>query len=81
MGPCEHGPVIYIEPEGWYYQNVAPDDAEMILQSLSEGKVYEKVLPRDETGKPVLIPTEDNIPFPCRTAQNSSWADEEYVSP
>jgi len=63
MGPCEHGPVIYIEPEGWYYQNVSPDDAEMILRTLSNGEVYEKTLPKDITGKPVLVPTEKNIPF------------------
>ncbi len=63
MGPCEHGPVIYIEPEGWYYQNVSSEDVENILQTLSEGKICEKVLPKDETGKPVMDPTAENIPF------------------
>ena len=22
MGPCESGPVVHVEPEGWYYQKV-----------------------------------------------------------
>ena len=26
MGPCENGPIVHVEPEGWYYRKVTPED-------------------------------------------------------
>lgn len=63
MGPCENGPIVYIEPNGFYYQKVKPADVDIILKSLHEGKVCESLAPRYVSGKNYTEPTSDNIPF------------------
>ncbi len=38
LGPCARGPVLVIEPDGTFYQNVAPADAAEIVSSHIIGK-------------------------------------------
>lgn len=63
MGPCEHGPVVYVEPEGWYYQKVTPEGAEEILLAAAEGRVCEKYCPRGGDGVRLANPTAEHIAF------------------
>ena len=51
MGPCGRGPVVHLEPEGRYYEKVAPEDVDKILSALSEGRVYGQ---KDITREPFL---------------------------
>lgn len=66
MGPCELGPVVYVEPEGWYYQKVSPLQARDFLKAVAEGKVFEAFAPLDGRGKRLASPTEANVPFLAR---------------
>lgn len=63
MGPCENGPIVHVEPEGWYYQKVAPGDAAGILESVYEGRPYMPKAMPGKDGKPSAAPTAENIPF------------------
>lgn len=63
MGPCEFGPIVYIEPEGWYYQKVTPGAATDILNSVSAGVVCEKFAPFGTDKKRLGCPTVENIEF------------------
>lgn len=63
MGPCEHGPVVYVEPEGWYYHNVSPEHARGLLEAVSAGEAYMPCAPFDRDGKRLDDPREKNIPF------------------
>ena len=63
MGPCESGPVVHVEPEGWYYQKVTPDDVKGILDSLKEGRPYMPKAMSGKDGKPSGDPKAENIPF------------------
>lgn len=63
MGPCELGPVVYVEPEGWYYQKVSPLHVRDFLKAVTDGKVFEDFAPFDGHGKRLVSPTEANIPF------------------
>lgn len=63
MGPCELGPVVYVEPEGWYYHKVLPEHAAGLLEAVSAGKVYAPCAPFGSDGKRLDEPREDNIPF------------------
>lgn len=63
MGPCENGPIVHVEPEGWYYRKVTPEDAAGILDSLKEGRPYMAKAMYGKDGKPSEDPTAENIPF------------------
>lgn len=63
MGPCENGPIVHVEPDGWYYQKVAPGDAAGILESVKEGRPYMPKAMPGKDGKPSAVPTAENIPF------------------
>ena len=62
-GFCERGPLVVIEPENILYQQVKEEDvAEIISQTLLEGKVADRLLYLDpQTGK--IIVHESDIPF------------------
>ncbi|MCF8037127.1 MAG: NADH-quinone oxidoreductase subunit NuoF [Desulfobacteraceae bacterium] len=62
-GFCSRGPLVIVKPHGYFYQKVAPKDAEEIVeQTLIEGKPVERLLYKDpKTGDPIL--TEEEIPF------------------
>ncbi len=63
MGPCEGGPIVRVEPEGRYYQKVAPADVRGILKSLAEGRPYAEKAMYGHDGKPASDPIADRIPF------------------
>lgn len=62
-GFCGRAPLIVIEPQGIFYQQLAPEDVpDIILQTLKNGKVIEHLLYLDpKTGQ--RIPYERDIPF------------------
>ena len=60
-GFCEMGPLLLIEPAGWLYLKVKPEDCEEILESSIIGdKPVERLL-FHENG--VIYPTQEEIPF------------------
>lgn len=43
-GFCNHGPLVRIDPEGWVYTKVRPEDVDEIIQkSIIEGKYIERL--------------------------------------
>ena len=43
-GYCKHGPLVRIDPEGWLYTKVHPEDVDEIIQkSVIEGKYIERL--------------------------------------
>ncbi len=63
MGPCENGPIVHVEPEGWYYQAVKTTDVEDILRSVREGHIHRNNAMRGKNRQLLKDPTEENIPF------------------
>ena len=55
LGPCAHGPVITVQPDGIFYQGVRAEDVDEIVgEHLVEGRVVERLCRRSEAdGKPV----------------------------
>ena len=41
---CEHGPVMVIYPQGWWYGELNEDKLDQILDSLEEGEPVEDLL-------------------------------------
>ncbi len=62
-GFCSRGPLVIVQPHGYFFQRVKPKDAEEIVKTtLMEGKPVERLLYKDtKTGEPIL--TEKEIPF------------------
>jgi NADH:ubiquinone oxidoreductase subunit F (NADH-binding)/(2Fe-2S) ferredoxin len=62
-GFCQQGPLVVLEPDGFFYSRVKPDDVPYIAQSLlPEAKPVERLFYRHPvTGKP--IPHYRDIPF------------------
>ena len=45
QGPCAKGPVITVQPEGVFYQNVKPSDVDKIVKKhLKQGKIVEDLI-------------------------------------
>ena len=63
MGPCEHGPIVHIEPNGWYYYKVQVSDIDELLASIKSGTPSARLSPKDKEGKSVMPPTSANIDF------------------
>ncbi|MBQ5672318.1 MAG: (2Fe-2S) ferredoxin domain-containing protein, partial [Oscillospiraceae bacterium] len=43
-GFCNHGPLVRIDPEGWVYTKVQPEDVDEIIEkSVLEGKYIERL--------------------------------------
>jgi len=63
QGFCSRGPLVLIRPQGFFYQQVKPKDAEEIVErTLMKGEPLERLLYRlPGTGEPVF--TEQEIPF------------------
>lgn len=63
FGFCEKGPIVKIFPEGTFYIQVKPEDAEGILVNLLEGKppLEEHLYVNPATGR--TISKQDDIPF------------------
>ena len=71
-GFCSRAPVVVVQPAGFFYQNVAPDDAaEIVATTLMEGKPVDRLLAVDyQTGE--HVPLEKDIPFYKHQTQASS---------
>lgn len=63
IGPCELGPMVYVEPEGWYYQRVSPAQAGDLLKAVAAGVVFEQCVPAGRDGKKLAEPRQEHIPF------------------
>jgi len=49
LDQCEHGPVVVIYPEGTWYGNVMPKDAEeIVVEHLVGGRLVERLRLSDE---------------------------------
>lgn len=60
-GFCEMGPLVRIEPSGWLYLKVRPEDAEEIIEmTLVGGKPVDRLLYKKDG---VTFPTQEEIPF------------------
>ncbi|HUV31523.1 MAG TPA: NADH-ubiquinone oxidoreductase-F iron-sulfur binding region domain-containing protein [Acidobacteriota bacterium] len=58
-GLCEKGPLVVIEPQGWFYTRVKPKDVEEILErSIRNGEIIDKLLYTD----PATNRTEETYP-------------------
>lgn len=68
LGPCAQGPVIVIEPEQTFYENLKVGDADdIVVEHLKNGRPVERLVPKDtKSGKPVLK-QEENIFFKKQT--------------
>lgn len=60
-GFCEMGPLVRIEPQGWLYIKVKPEDcAEIIETSIIGGKIVERLSYKVDNK---TYPTQEEIPF------------------
>lgn len=62
-GFCEMGPIVRIEPQGYFYVRVKEEDArEIVEKTVERGEVIERLLYKSpETGE--VFMTEESIPF------------------
>jgi NADH-quinone oxidoreductase subunit F len=63
LGPCAQGPVIVVDPDQTFYENLKPEDAsDIVNEHLRKGKPVERLMPRDaKSNKPV--PKQDQMDF------------------
>lgn len=60
-GFCEMGPLVRIEPQGWLYIKVKPDDCEEIVeQSILRDEIVERLIYKKEEKS---YPRQEDIPF------------------
>ncbi|MFP4380427.1 MAG: NADH-ubiquinone oxidoreductase-F iron-sulfur binding region domain-containing protein [Candidatus Sumerlaeia bacterium] len=63
QGFCQMGPLMTIEPEGFFFVKVKPEDAtEIVETTLKGGQVVERLLYK-EPGREATCPTAHEIPF------------------
>lgn len=61
-GFCEKGPLMAIKPNGVFYKRVQVEDvAEILTETIKNGKLVERLLYEDQNNQKVL--SEDKIPF------------------
>lgn len=61
-GFCNQSVLVVVEPEGWLYCKVKPEDAEEIVeQTIKNGKPVDRLAYKDPNGKAILKKAE--IPF------------------
>ncbi|HOW88399.1 MAG TPA: NAD(P)H-dependent oxidoreductase subunit E, partial [Candidatus Omnitrophota bacterium] len=63
LGPCAQGPVIVVEPDRVFYENLKPADAsDIVNEHLRKGKPVERLMPRDiKSGQ--SVPKQDQMDF------------------
>lgn len=62
-GFCEMGPIIMIQPEGYFYVQVKEEDAkEIVEKTVEKGELIERLLYKDTKQDKVFV-TCDSIPF------------------
>ncbi len=47
MGLCALGPLVAVQPEGWLYQHVRPEDADVVVASLGQQPSEQLLVPPD----------------------------------
>jgi len=62
QGLCQKGPIMKIEPYGYFYQKVTPNNAQEILSTFTTGQPARELLFRESFIKPPIEKMED-IPF------------------
>jgi len=63
LGYCDREPLVIVRPNGFFYPQPKPKDAEeIVLESLIEGKPIERLFMK-ASGNGHLIRTEDEVPF------------------
>ena len=63
QGLCEAGPIVTVDPAGYFYVRVRPEDAEEIFENtIRDGKVVERLLYRDGEDA-VPLQTAQKAPF------------------
>ncbi|MDR1585843.1 MAG: NADH-quinone oxidoreductase subunit NuoF [Treponema sp.] len=85
-GLCEEGPVVKILPDDVSYYRVSPADVPEILARLASGGLVERLLGKDNEGKPVR--SGKDHPFYARqmkialrnTGETEPWSVEDYTS-
>ena len=69
-GFCENGPVIVIEPEDVFYNNVRPEDVpDIVSETLVDGRFVRRLLYKDVATKSKIIKEKD-IPFFGKQVRN-----------
>ena len=60
MGPCDLGPVMLVHPEGTFYQRVtALDVPKLVEEHFIKGRLYTKLLPKDDVTADVVTTQRD----------------------
>jgi len=76
-GFCNQSVLVSVEPDGWLYTKVTPEDVEEIIeQTIKNGKPVERLAFKDTDGKPIL--KRADIPFYKKTNTNrvrKMWSD------
>lgn len=63
LGPCAMGPVMIVNPDCTFYQNVQPEDAaEIIEKHIKEGTVVERLVIK-EGPQSTVVPRQDEVEF------------------
>jgi len=63
MGPCGMGPSVVVQPGGYFYQKVRPEDAtDIVREHLLGGRPVERLMVTDPSTDSAQ-PTMDDIPF------------------
>lgn len=63
MGPCEHGPLVLVYPEGVLYRRASAEDvAEIVEEHFLKGRVVQRLLFRSEAAERI-VREKRSIPF------------------
>lgn len=76
FGLCVNGPVVLIYPQDAMYIKVTVDDVEEIVDSLSQGKLVERLLPEDDGEK---VYKKNDLKF-CKKQMYLARKNAEYMS-
>ncbi|GHV75878.1 NADH-quinone oxidoreductase subunit F [Spirochaetia bacterium] len=61
-GFCNQSVLVVVEPQGWLYTHVKPEDAEDIVElTIKQGKPVDRLAYKGPDGKPII--KKDDIPF------------------
>ena len=76
FGLCVNGPIVLIYPQDAMYIKVAESDCEEIIDSLSQGKLVERLLPTDDGEK---VYKKNDLKF-CKKQKYIARNNAEYMS-
>jgi NADH-quinone oxidoreductase subunit F len=68
LGPCAQGPVMVVQPDQIYYENLKVEDAgEIVTEHLGKGRPVERLVPRDIKKSQPVFKLSDNDFFKKQT--------------